>query len=63
MQALCSSSIDLPPICPLTICPLTPAALAPLPPLVLPPLGASKCDNQQVLNPSSGRYEWKLICQ
>ncbi|WP_291847751.1 hypothetical protein [Bradyrhizobium sp.] len=62
MQPLCSSSIDLPPICPLTICPLTPLSIAPIPPLQLPPLGTSQCEQRQVLNPATRRYEWRSIC-
>ena len=63
MTPICSSSIDLPPICPLTLCPLTPPSLQPLNPLVLPPLGTSQCQNKQVLNQRSGQYEWRVICQ
>ncbi len=57
MQPLCSSSIDLPPICP-----LTPLSIAPIPPLQLPPLGTSQCEQRQVLNPATRRYEWRSIC-
>ena len=63
MTPICSSSIDLPPICPPTICQLVPPSIQPISPPSLPPIGTSQCQNKQVLNPYSNRYEWKLICQ
>lgn len=63
MQPLCSSSIDVPPICPATVCMIPPAAIAPMPPVGLPPLGTSQCSERQVLNPSTGQYEWRRLCQ
>ena len=63
MTPICSSSIDLPPICPPTICQLVPPSIQPISPPSLPPIGTSQCQNKQVFNPYSNRYEWKLICQ
>ena len=63
MQAICSSSIDVPPICPPTVCAITPPSIAPLPSVTLPPLGTSNCVQRQVLNPSTGRYEWRELCR
>jgi hypothetical protein len=60
MRPLCSSSLDLPPICPLQLCPMVPPALAPLPPMQLPPLGTSNCRNVQVWN--GYQYVWRVIC-
>ena len=60
---LCSSSLDLPPICPPRVCPIAPPAVEPLAPLRLPPLGTSDCRQQQVLNPYTGRYEWRTVCR
>jgi hypothetical protein len=62
MQPLCSSSIDLPPICPMTTCALTPPSIAPIQPAQLPPLGTSQCSQRQVLNPATRQYEWRSIC-
>lgn len=59
---LCSNALEIPPICPPRICPLVPPALQPLQPLRIPPLGTSQCRMMQVLNPWTGRYEWKDIC-
>jgi hypothetical protein len=63
MKPLCTSSLEIPPICPPTICPLTPPKIEPLPSLELPPLGTESCRWKQVLNPYTNRYEWKRVCQ
>ncbi len=52
MQPLCDSSIDLPPICPLTACAVVPPSVKPIQPLGIPPPGTSQCSQRQVLNPS-----------
>jgi hypothetical protein len=62
MQPLCDSSIDLPPICPLAGCAIPPASIKPIQPLAIPPLGTSQCSPHQVLNPNSGQYEWRSVC-
>jgi hypothetical protein len=62
MQPLCSSSIDIPPICPATVCMLPPASIAPIQPARIPPLGTSQCSQRQVLNPATHQYEWRSIC-
>jgi hypothetical protein len=62
MQPLCSSSIDIPPICPATICALPPASIAPIQPARIPPLGTSHCSQRQVLNPMTHQYEWRSLC-
>ena len=63
MKPICESSLDLPPICPPSICPIAPPSIAPLQPPTLPPLGTRNCNQQQVFNPLTGRYEWKTICK
>ena len=63
MQPLCSSTLDIPPICPPTVCQIRTPSLAPLPSLKLPPLGTTSCRQAQVLNPYTGRYEWKRVCR
>jgi hypothetical protein len=62
MQPLCSSSIDLPPICPPTVCNIVPPSVAPIQPSMIPPIGTSQCSQQQVLNPVTQQYEWRNIC-
>lgn len=63
VQALCSSSMDLQPICAPEICPIVPPAIQPIQPPTLPPLGTSSCAPEQVLNPATGQYEWQSVCQ
>lgn len=63
VKAICSSSIDLPPICAPRICPLTPPSLEPLPRPTLPPIGTKTCRQEQVYNEYTKRYEWKTICR
>ena len=63
MKPICESSLDLPPICPPSICQIAPPSIAPLQPPTLPPLGTRNCNQQQVLNPLTGRYEWKTVCK
>lgn len=63
IQPVCTSSIDLPPICPPGICPIVPPAVRPIATPVVPPLGTRSCRLEQVLNPNNGRYEWKQVCR
>jgi hypothetical protein len=62
VQPLCTSSIDLPPICALTICGIVPPSIAPIQTPGIPPLGTSSCSPRQVLNPATNQYEWRSIC-
>jgi len=62
VRPLCSSSMDLPPICSPSICPITPPSIAPITAPSLPPLGTTNCTQQQVLNPRTNQYEWKKVC-
>jgi len=61
--ALCSNSLDIPPICPPRLCPIVPPAIEPIQPPRVPPLGTTQCRMRQVLNPWTGGHEWKEICQ
>lgn len=62
VEPICSSSIDIPPICAPSICPIAPPSIAPIRPPVLAPLGTTECRQAQVLNPSTRRYEWRRVC-
>jgi hypothetical protein len=62
-QPLCESSMDFPPICPLIICPMEPPSIEPINPPTIPPIGTNECRQEQVLNPDTGRYEWKQVCR
>jgi len=61
-QPVCSSPLDVKPICANRACPPAPPSLAPPIEPRVPPVGASKCVQKQVLNEKTGRYEWKEIC-
>ncbi len=63
MRALCSSTIDIVPICPAIGCGIPPAAIAPIKPARIPPLGTVQCEQHQVLNPATHQYEWHRVCQ
>jgi hypothetical protein len=45
------------------VCPVTPVSIEPITTPKVPPVGASSCESFQVLNPSSGKYEWKRLCK
>ena len=60
---ICSSTLDMPPICSPAICPITPPSIAPINPLRIPPIGTSSCSMKQVYNNHTGQYEWKQICE
>lgn len=62
-QPICESAIDLKPICPPRVCPIAPPSVAPIQPPRVPPLGRSSCEQKQVLNPNTGRYEWREVCR
>jgi hypothetical protein len=63
MQPICSSSIDLPPICPPTVCAIVPPPVAPMQAPTVPPIGTTQCSPRQVLNPYTQQYEWRSICE
>ena len=63
VQAVCSSSLDIEPICAPAICPITPPAIRPIDPPTVPPIGTSSCRSEQVLNPYTGAYEWRQVCR
>ncbi len=63
MQGICSSSIDIPPICAPTVCPIVPPSITPIQPPTIPPIGTTSCAPVQVLNPRTNQYEWRRVCQ
>lgn len=63
VRPLCTSALDLPPLCGPQSCPLLPQSLAPLQVPQIPPMGTHSCQQVKVLNPSTGRYEWSAICR
>jgi hypothetical protein len=62
MQPLCSSSLDLPPICPPAICPIMSPSIAPINPPTIPPLGATSCQQARVCD-QFGNCRWQQVCR
>jgi len=62
VQAICSSTLDIEPICPANICPIVPPSIEPIQPLGIPPIGTTDCHQAQVYNPYTHQYEWKTLC-
>ena len=62
VTAICSSTLDIEPICSPRICPLDSPSIKPLDSLSLPPLGTSSCSQERVYNEDSGKYEWEEVC-
>ena len=62
-EAVCTSAMELPPICAPQVCPIVPAAVAPIGVPIIPPLGTSECTPQQILNSYTGHYDWETICR
>lgn len=60
---LCTSTLEIPPICPPKVCPIAPPSIAPIQPPQLPPLGTQNCWQQQVFNPYTRKYEWQRVCR
>ena len=63
VKALCSSSIDVPPVCAPRVCPIVTPSVKPVEPPRVPPVGTSKCTLKQVYNERTKKYEWKSVCQ
>ncbi len=63
MRAICANPVELAPVCPPAICPLTPPAIRPIGPPAIPPPGAQHCREAQVLDPTTGRYQWQTVCR
>lgn len=60
---ICSSTLDIPPICPPRVCPIEPPSITPINPPTIPPIGTQNCRQEQVFNNNTGRYEWRQICR
>jgi hypothetical protein len=63
VEAICTSSIDIKPICASKICPFAPPNIKPIEPLTLPPPGMTSCEMKQVLDTNSNKYQWKRVCK
>jgi hypothetical protein len=61
VEAVCSSWLDITPICAPRICPIVTPAIRPIDPPRVPPIGASKCRSEQVWD--GEKYEWVETCR
>ena len=61
VEAVCSSSLDIQPICAPRICPIVQPAVRPIDPPRIPPIGASRCRSEQVW--TGQKYQWVEICR
>jgi hypothetical protein len=62
MQPLCSSSLDLPSICPPAICPIMSPSIASINPPTIPPLGTTSCRQARVCD-QFGNCRWQQVCR
>lgn len=62
VQALCTSSMTVKPICASRICPTPPSSIKPIYTPSVAPVGTESCSLMQVYNESSKKYEWKEVC-
>jgi hypothetical protein len=60
-QAVCTSSLEVPPICSRQSCPVSPS-MTPIGP-INPPIGSGLCDTVQVFNRRTGQYDTKQLCR
>ncbi len=62
VQAVCSSSLDIEPICAPRICPIVPPSIKPIQRPRIPPIGARKCVQKRIYNERTRRYDWQEVC-
>lgn len=62
MQPLCSSSLDIPPICGPAICPIMSPSIAPIQQPTIPPIGTRDCRQARVCD-RDGDCQWRLVCR
>ena len=63
VQAICTSSIDVRPVCSPRVCQIRTPSVKPVQPPRVPPVGTKSCRQVQVLNEYTRRYEWKTVCR
>jgi len=62
MQPLCTTSLDIRPICPVRICPIAGPSIAPINPPTIPPVGTSSCRQARICDPF-GNCRWQQVCE
>jgi hypothetical protein len=63
VKPLCDSALEPRPVCPARACPTPPAAIPPIDQAEVPPPGTRECHFRQLLNRSTGLYDWVQICE
>jgi hypothetical protein len=63
VQAICQSAIDVQPICSPQVCPVVPPSVAPIQAPRVPPVGTKTCNQEQIFNPNTSKYEWRTVCR
>lgn len=61
VRAVCSSAIDLKPICAPRVCRIAPPRVRPITPPTIPPVGTSRCRPELVW--TGHKYEWVKLCE
>lgn len=62
VQAVCTNTLDIQPICSPTICPIVSPSVQPMQTPTVPPIGTTNCSPEQIYNQYTGQYEWKTVC-
>jgi hypothetical protein len=61
-RAICGNRYDSKPVCAQNVCPLvTPSR--PVDTYPAQPIGRPGCSQQQVLNPRTGQYQYRQVCE
>lgn len=61
MRPLCDNSMDMRPICPMTICPMASPSITPIQPPMIPPIGTSNCRQARICD-AFGNCRWQTVC-
>ena len=62
VRAVCSSTLDIEPICSSRVCPIVSPSVEPIQRPRVPPVGTTNCVQKQIYNERTRRYEWKEVC-
>jgi hypothetical protein len=62
VRAVCSSTLDIEPICSPRVCPIVTPSIEPIQRPRVPPVGTSNCVQKQIYSERTRRYEWKEVC-
>ena len=60
---ICDNAYEIPGINPPSIPPIQTPQIRPIQPLVIPPIGTTRCADESIYNPNTGRWENKRVCR